>query len=118
MSLQIWLAILSVFGLGLAAFTLFAAKKARDHRMATDRRLDQLGRELFDKTAALDRRCDELVAAVTRLEALGSRLRLLELERELARLGASGRLTDAARERLETAIASLRADLGGAGEAV
>lgn len=118
MSPQIWLAALSVLGFGLAAFSFMAAHKARRHRMATDRRLDQLGRELFDKATALDHRCDELAAAVTRLEALGSRLRLLELERELARLAASGRITGAARERLETAIAALRAELGGADGAI
>lgn len=110
----LWLATLSALFLGLAAFTLWAALKARAHRIATDRRLDQLGRELFEKAAALDRRCDELSGAVVRLEGLAGRLRLLELERELARLAASGRLDGGARERLETAIAALRDELGGA----
>jgi hypothetical protein len=114
MSPQTWLSALTVVLLGIAGFTLLAAQKARSHRVAADRRFEELGRELFDKAAALDRRCDDLAAALVRLEGLGGRLRLLELERELARLAASGRLDTGARERLEMAIAALRSELSGA----
>jgi hypothetical protein len=114
MSPQIWLAALTLFGFALAAFSLLAAKKARSHRMATDRRLEELGHELFEKAAALDRRCDDLRAVADRVDLLEARLRLLELERELARLAGSGRLDSGVRARLETAIAALRNELGGA----
>ena len=113
MVLQYWLGGLTALLLGLMAFSWWAAQKARAHRMATDRRLDLLGRELFDKADGLSRRCDELQAQIDHLGELESRLRLLELERELARLTAGGRIDGRVRERLEDAIAALRTEIAG-----
>jgi len=122
MALYLWLGGLSALLFGLAAFSLWAALKARTHRMDVDRRLDVLGRDLFNHADALGRRCDALDlrldalrAAIDRLTShLGNvddRARLLELERELARLAAGGRLEAAASARLEDAVAALRAEI-------
>lgn len=113
--LQFWLGGLTVLVLGLAAFVALSAIKARQHRMATDARLDGLGRELAERVDALNRRCDDLRAAVDRLGTLADRVRLLELEREVAGLFADGKLDPGAAGRLEAAVATLRQDLG-AGE--
>jgi hypothetical protein len=116
---SLWLGGLFALVIGLAAFSLWAAFKARTHRMAVDRRLDAIGRDVFDHAHGLARRCDaislELRAATGRLDShvgnIGDRTRLLELERELAHLAPDGRLDAVASARLEAAIATLRAEI-------
>lgn len=102
---------LTAFTLGLAAFFALTTVKARRHRMAVDLRLENLGRETSAQADALNRRCDDLRSAIDRLETLADRVRLLELEREVARMAAGGRVSDAAAERLDEAVADLRADV-------
>lgn len=114
--LQLWLGGLTALVLGLAAFSVFTAVKARGRRMASDQRIEQLGTELFAAADALNRRCDDLRREIDRLAGLGDRLRLLELEREVAALAADGELDSAAAGRLAAAVAALRADLAAATE--
>ena len=109
--LQLWLGGLSALVLGLLGFTVLTAIKARRHRMASDQRFERLGAELFAAADALNRRCDHLGREIDRLAGLGDRLRLLELEREVAALATSGGLDSAAAARLSAAVAALRADL-------
>jgi len=111
MLIYLWLGGLTALLLGVAAFSVWAAQKARAHRMVVDQRLGGLGRELFEQADALSRRCDDLRAAVDHLGSLEDRLRLLELERELARLAAGGKIEAAAASRLEDAVAALRGDI-------
>lgn len=122
MALYLWLGGLSALLFGLAAVSLREARKVRTHSVEVDRRLDVLGRDVFDYADALGHRCDALGlhlealrAAINHLTShLGNvedRARLLELERELARLAAGGRLEAAAAARLEDAIVALRAEI-------
>lgn len=111
MLLPLWLGALSLLVLGLTALTVGSAYKARQHRMATDRRLDELGRALHEKVDALNVRCDDLRQGLDHLGRLEDRLRLLELESELSRLRQDGRLAAEAETRLNEAIRALRADL-------
>jgi hypothetical protein len=119
---HLWLGGLSALLVGLAAFSLWAALKARTHRMDVDRRLGVIGRDMFDHADGLAHRCDALGLRLEALHAATDRLalhlghvtdraRLLELERELARIAAGGRLEAAASARLEDAIATLRAEI-------
>ena len=117
MLLQLWLGALSLLFLGLTALTVGSAYKARQHRMATDRRLDELGRALHEKADALNVRCDDLRQGLDQLSLLEDRLRLLELENELARLRQDGQLAAEAETRLNEAVRALRADLLAAREA-
>ena len=117
MLLPLWLGALSLLVLGLTALTVGSAYKARQHRMATDRRLDELGRALHDKADALNVRCDDLRQGLNQLSRLEDRLRLLELENELARLRQDGQLAAEAETRLNEAVRALRADLLAAKEA-
>lgn len=111
MLLQLWLGALSLLVFALTALTVGAAYKARQHRMATDQRLDELGRALHEKADALNVRCDELRQRLDHLDRLEDRLRLLEFDNELSRLRQEGRLDAAAETRLSEALRALRADL-------
>lgn len=117
MLFQLWLGALSLLVLGLTALTVASAYKARQHRIATDRRLDDLGRALHEKADALNVRCDDLRQGLDHLDRLEDRLRLLELESELSRLRQDGRLATEAETRLNASLRELRADLLAAKEA-
>lgn len=113
MWIQIWLGLLTALLLGLCAFFVWTAWKARRHRMVTDVRMDDLGHKIAQQADALNRRCDHLLTKIGRLETLGDRVRLLELDRQVARLAASGRVDSSAAGRIGAAVDALRADVGG-----
>lgn len=111
MLIQIWLGLLTAVLLGLCAFFVWTALLARRHRMVTEVRMDDLGRQIAQQADALHRRCDHLLAKVDRLETLGDRVRLLELDRQVTRLADGGRISAGVSRRLEGAVADLRADV-------
>lgn len=90
-----------------AVAVVFLARKVKQHRGVSDRRIDTLADETYDRCLGLDRRADALGATLLRQERLRRIDHLLSLTGVAER---SGRLGAEAARRLELAILDLHDD--------